>query len=386
MRLSNWLSWAGAQIRLGPTSFDAHGGRQQILTPADQEASINSTLKNYAAWIPQEKAQLEVAEAPFPEHGDGELVIRNRVVAVNPVDWKIQTNGGFNLKYPTILGEDVAGEVIKVGSKLKDQFHVGQRVISHTLGLGRGPAYGGFQLFPVLTAALTSPIPDDISFSEAAVLPLSISTAAAGLFLNSTLGLNFPELDSKRPTPPGSPALLVWGGSSSVGSTVIQLASAAGYTVITTASPSNYEYCLKLGATYVLDYHLSNIEHLLIYMLDGADVAGVYDAIGTETTVRQSAFVLDGIGGGKIASVGVAPDDLPKGVEVVRIGSGNILTEEPKVAKKIWGEYVPAALKTGQLIPSPEALVVGQGLEMVQKGLDRQKAGVSAQKVEVVLS
>ena len=394
MRLLYWLPWAGYQFENGPFSINAEGSirasGEEVLTNAKTEQSYDMNLKNFAAWIPSEKAQPKVAEAPFPEGGDEDLIIKNYVVAVNPVDWKIQSNDSFNLKYPAILGEDVAGEVLYVGSAVKNNFHVGQRVMSHALGRAKGNAYGGFQLYPVLNAATTSPIPDDISFTEAAVLPLSISTAAAGLFMNATLGLNFPKADSSSSTSLTNTkdlqTLLLWGGSSSVGSSVIQFASAAGYRVITTASPSNYEYCKDLGATYVLDYHNPDIVSILIDLLNGTNVVGAYDAIGSDTTVRQSASILHALGGGKIASVDSAPDDLFEDVTVVRIGSGNIVSQEPDVGKKIWGDYVPWALKSRKLVPSPQALVVGNGLKKVQKGLDRQKQGVSARKVEVVLA
>lgn len=349
--------------------------------------------RNYAATLPAEKAQLAVQPAPFPtSSGENELIIENQVVAVNPVDWKIQDSGGsFNISYPAVLGEDVAGKVLHVGSKIK-KFKVGDRVIAHASGLGRGSVYGGFQLYPTINAALTAVVPEYIPLESAAVLPLSISTAAAGLYLKTTLSLRYPTLtsdnrygqDSSR-----SPAtLLLWGGSSSVGSSVIQLATASGYRVVTTASPSNYAYCKSLGATYVLDYHNPDIVSIVIAVLRavGTEVVGAYDAIGSETTVRQSASILHALGGGgTIASVVSAPEDLPKGIKVARIGSGNIVSQEPEVAAKVWGEYIPAALEAGKFVPSPEPLVVGTGLQSVQKGLDRQKQGVSARKVEIVL-
>jgi NADPH:quinone reductase-like Zn-dependent oxidoreductase len=130
----------------------------------------------------------------------------------------------FNLTYPVILGEDVAGEVVEVGTKAKSKFAVGDRVMAHPLGLGNGAAYSGFQLYPVLKAATVSKIPDSLTFKEAAVLPLSTSTAAAGLFMKSTLGLNYPPVNPGRSKAVKRSALLVWGCSSSVGSSVVQLA------------------------------------------------------------------------------------------------------------------------------------------------------------------
>lgn len=333
---------------------------------------------------------MEVGEAPMPKCGSEELMIKNHVVAVNPVDWKIQSSGGFNLKYPTILGEDVAGEVLEVGSNVKSKFHAGQRVMGYTLGLGNGPAHGGFQLYPLLTASMTSVIPDDMSFTEAAVLPLSISTAAAGLFMSTALGLNCPKTDSSHSrvftNTEAIPTLLLWGGSSSVGSSVIQLACAAGYAVITTASPSNHDYCKNLGATFVVDYHNPEIISILIRLMRGRTIVGSYDAMGSDMTVRQCASVLHALGGGKIASVGTAPDDLFNDVTAARIAAGSMDDQEPEISKKIWSDYIPSALKSGKFVPSPKALVVGKGLEEVQKGLDRQKQGVSARKVEIVIA
>ena len=390
MQLLRWLSWTGYQYDTGAFS---HAG-QHNLRLQFQEVFANSLVgshntqpKNFAAVIPSSQAQLEVAEVPYPKFGNNELVIKNFAAAINPVDWKIQTTGGigFNLSYPLLLGEDVAGEVLEVGPELKGRFQVGDRVIAHPLGLEKGAAYGGFQLYPVLTAATVSKIPNELSFEEAAVLPLSISTAAAGLFMNATLGLEYPPIDSESLAyyEDGS-TLLVWGCSSSIGSSVIQLAKAAGYDVVTTASPIHHKYCKDLGASQVLDYHDKHVVNQLIALLKGKTLVGAYDAIGSDLTVRQSAAILHALGGGKIASVGLAPDVFSD-VVVTRISSGNIVSDEPEVADEIWGRYVPWALKSGKLIPSPKALVVGKGLGDVQKGLDRQKEGVSARKVVVLL-
>ncbi|KIW30908.1 uncharacterized protein PV07_02600 [Cladophialophora immunda] len=367
-------------------------------------------LVNYAAWIPAERADLVVATAPFPELSPDELVITNRAVAVNPVDWKIQASGGFGVQYPGILGEDIAGEVLEVGKNVK-RFKKGDRVIAHALGLGNGSAYGGFQLYPRVKVQTAAKIPDGMEFKAAVVLPLSISTAAAGLYLKGMLGLKYPEAKNKRAgrmwmpetgnrsedvdetikearTKKKKAVLLLWGGSSSVGSSVIQLAVASGYDVVTTSSPANYSYCKALGASLVLDYHNPDIVPILVSLLkeNGAPVAGAYDAIGTDTTVRQCAAVLHAVGGGTVASVVSTPGDLPKGVKAARISSTNVVSQEGGVvATKIWAEYVPAALKDGSLEAAPAELVVGNGLYFVQGGLDRQKSGVSARKVVITL-
>jgi len=82
-------------------------------------------------------------------------------------------------------------------------------------------------------AHLAVPIPSTLSYQDAAMLPLGLSTAARGLFQTNLLALQHPPA-----TPQASGrTLLVWGGATSAGSNAIQLAVAAGYDVVTTCSP-----------------------------------------------------------------------------------------------------------------------------------------------------
>lgn len=360
---------------------------------------------NYAAWLLAPEAPLEVATAPLPsadDLGDDEIIIKNHAAAINPVDWKIRDAppGGnrFGIAYPFVLGEDVAGEVLHVGAGAAHLFQRGDRVLGYAMALGPkgGPAYGGFQLYVRLRAAAVAKIPAGLAYERAVVLPLSVSTAAAGLYMASTLGLRLPASAAATSTrdwgkKKGKETLLLWGGSSSVGSSVVQLAAASGYTVVATASPANYGYVRSLGADYVLDYHNPDVVGILALLLrgSGARVVGAYDAIGAEATVRQAAAVLAALGrGGRVVSVGAVPEegeDLGEGVEVVRVGATGIVDAEPEVARRVWGEYVPAALESGELKPAPRETVVGRGLYYVQGALDLSKRGVSASKVVVQL-
>lgn len=64
----------------------------------------------------------------MPKAGVGQIVIRNKAIAVNPVDWKVQDYGGFFVKqWPMVLGTDVAGEVTEVGEGVEG-FEVGDRI------------------------------------------------------------------------------------------------------------------------------------------------------------------------------------------------------------------------------------------------------------------
>ncbi len=91
-------------------------------------------------------------------------------------------------------------------------------------------------------------------------MPLGLSTAACGLFMKDFLDLPFPT----TPRTVSGKTLLVWGCSTSVGCNAIQLATAAGYDVITTASPKNHEYLKRLGAVHVFDYRSATVTQNII--------------------------------------------------------------------------------------------------------------------------
>ncbi|RHZ62473.1 zinc-binding alcohol dehydrogenase family protein [Aspergillus thermomutatus] len=201
--------------------------------------------QNRAAWIVAVKAKpFRVDTAPMYKPGRGEVLIPNHAVAVNPVDWKIQESGRYLNSYPFILGRDAAGIIEDVGEGVV-RLHKGQRVIAHLHSPNSGNyAHAAYQFYSLAIEGLTASIPADISFEQAVVLPLAISTATAGLYLPEYLGLPLPSLN------PGSSGktLLIWGGASSVGATAIQLAIASGLQVIDTASSSNSGFVTSLGA------------------------------------------------------------------------------------------------------------------------------------------
>ena len=152
---------------------------------------------NTAAWINAKHAPLEVGPAPYTPPGDDQIVIRNHAVAVNPLDWIIQVAGNLAyrwLTYPTVLGSDVAGEVVEVGQAVT-RFRVGDRVLGHAVGTDKdsnSAAEGAFQHYTVVLERLAAPIPDTLPFEDAAVLPLAVSTAACGLFQTRPAGAAAP--------------------------------------------------------------------------------------------------------------------------------------------------------------------------------------------------
>ena len=120
-------------------------------------------------------------------------------------------------------------------------------------------AEGGFQLYSNSKAAKAAILPQSVSFTEGTVLPLALDTAAVGLYTPTSeggLGLQYPSL---KPSPSGK-TIFLWGGSSSVGALVTQLAVASGAKVVTTASKHNFDFCKKCGASEVsiVEHHILN--------------------------------------------------------------------------------------------------------------------------------
>lgn len=143
------------------------------------------------------------------------------------------------------------------------------------------------------------------------MLPLAISTAAAGLYLPGYLGLELPShTDStNRDTEKKKKTVLIWGGSSSVGATAIQLAHASGLNVITTASSSNFALVRDLGAVAVFDYRSETVVQNIVREVQGlgGEFVGIYDAISEEgKSLGPLAGILEGLGLDKAGGVRIA--------------------------------------------------------------------------------
>ncbi|EMC93484.1 hypothetical protein BAUCODRAFT_125342 [Baudoinia panamericana UAMH 10762] len=335
---------------------------------------------NQGAWLDGKGHKLRVAEADMPKAGPDHIVVRNHAVAVNPVDWKIQDSGYFVKTWPLILGVDVAGEVHEVGSNVT-RFKKGDRVAGHTISLmTQTPQDGGFQLYSRLVAGKAAHLPQNITFTSGAVLPLALDTAAVGLYSTggAGLGLPFPSLTPK----PSNKVIVVWGGSSSVGALAIQLAVASGAKVVTTSSSHNFDFCKSCGASETVDYKSSSVVEDVVSAVEklGGEFAGCYDAISLpDQSYKYTIPIIEKLGGGVLAVVLGPPENPPSSVKAASVFGINEMTH------KIWEEYVTPALEQGKLKCLPEPLVVGKGLESVQAGFDKNKAGVSARKVVIEL-
>ena len=353
----------------------------------------------------------DVREAPYTPAKENQIVVKNHAVAINPIDWIIQsTPPGLSfqwLKYPFIMGSDVAGEVVEIGPGVT-RFKVGDRVLGHAAGDDKSqntPAQKGFQTYTVLLTYLTSKIPNNVSYDQASVLPLGCSTAACGLFEKDQLGLQLPAAPAARST---GKTVLIWGGSTSVGVNAIQLAAAAGYEVSTTCSPRNFDLVKRLGATEAYDYNSKTIVQDLTTAMQKRTLAGALTAGrgGAEAFLQ----VFPKCTGNKVIAMAnfPMPDPMPTRFVLPKImfafvswtiahkislwrtgSSSNFIWGVPKpeggVGQAVYEQFLPQALTKGSYTCAPEALVVGHGLESLQAACDQQKKGVSAKKLVVTL-
>ncbi|KAI1098445.1 GroES-like protein [Jackrogersella minutella] len=371
---------------------------------------------NSAAWLPDKCINLQVGPAPYTPPKSGQIVVKNAALAINPVDWMKQQAGSLILGYvkmPCILGGDVAGEVVEVGSDV-ERFRVGDRVIGQAAACApnsNDPAEGAFQHYTVLREHLAAVIPDGMPYEQAVVLPLALLTAACGLFHEDFLALDPPAVPATPPS--NNRAIIITGGASSVGSNAVQLAVSAGYQVYSTASPKNFALVEKLGATQVFDYHSNALVDDLVGALQGKSVAGAF-VVG-DGAAEACTKVLRRCGGSTnkfIAFAGsITPPDAFKsllntakfmgsmglwfgqralvscftGVRTKFVEGEDICRPDNVASRLVFRDFLPKALATGQFIPAPELMVVGKGLDKIQEAMDLQMKGVSARKVVVLL-
>jgi len=229
------------------------------------------------------KSALRLAEMPIPTLRDDEVLVQVHAAGVNLLDVKIR-DGEFKLilpyRMPLILGHDVAGEVVKVGPRVR-QFKVGDEVYARPDDFRIGTFA---QFVPVKEASLALK-PKGLTMEEAASIPLVALTAWQALVEKGKL---------KK-----GQKVFVQAGSGGVGTFAIQLAKHLGATVATTTSTANVAMVKSLGADVVIDYKTQDFENVL---RDYDLVLNSQDG----KTLEKSLRVLKA--GGKLISISGPPD------------------------------------------------------------------------------
>ena len=343
-------------------------------------------MSNKAAWIKQEKARLVVDEAETPTPGANELLVKNAVIALNPVEAKIQKLAIFPLKYPSVLGGSFAGTVQEVGSAITG-FKVGDRVaVKRSAAIMPKTGSGAFQQYVLADPNTTSKLEDKTSLAAGAAAILNMATSVTALHV-------FLKLD--RPSPAGvNPAneakkILVYGGSSSVGGFAVLYAVRNGYTVITTSSPKNASTVSSLGPAKVID-HTQPSSAIVSELKEAGPYDAVFDSIGSADVSSIIGQVLQERGGVFYTSSPLfAPLELPANVER-RMESYPLALENSENAEfgrwfyATFGQFLATGATDALLAPEKLEQISG-GLEGIQSGLDKLIEGVSGKKLIVEL-
>ena len=228
---------------------------------------------------------LRVEDAPTPEPGEGEVLVRVRAAGINPVDWKTCAGEAIATRlkdsFPFIPGWDVSGVVEAVGTGVSD-FRPGDAVC----GMVRWPlGGGGYAEYVAAPAEDLVPRPGTMDDAQAAGLPLAALTAWQALF-------DAADLQAGQ-------TVLIHAAAGGVGHLAVQLAKWKGAHVTGTASARNEPFLRELGIDRVIDYNRTRFEDV------ARDVDVVLDGVGGEIQERSWSVLK---AGGMLASIRGRPD------------------------------------------------------------------------------
>lgn len=192
-------------------------------------------------------ARPEFTELPHPTVGPDEILVKVHAVGLNPIDNMIP-RGTFKplltFELPAVLGSDLAGVVVAVGSRVT-RFRPGDAIFASLFDLGRG-ALAQWVVVPEHAAALK---PASLDFVQAASIPMVALTA-------------WQAFTEHAPLAPGQ-QVFIPAGSGGIGSFAIQLANHLGASVATSTSTANVEWVRQLGADVVIDYTQQEFDAVL---------------------------------------------------------------------------------------------------------------------------
>jgi NADPH:quinone reductase-like Zn-dependent oxidoreductase len=234
--------------------------------------------------------KLELIEHDVPPVAPDGVLVRIKAAGVNPVDTKIR--GGYMAQalpfhFPVILGWDAAGVVEKVGPAVT-WFKPGDKVYGYVRR--HHLEYGTYAEYTTAPEGFFAHMPSELSFEEAAALPLVALTGHQSL---EALGLR------------GGESLFVGGGSGGVGHVAIQLAVARGARVVATASKGNHDFLRELGAE-PLDYHSDDLPARVRDLLADSGTDAAFDLFSGDAREQAFASLRPG---GRLVSIARPPPE-----------------------------------------------------------------------------
>jgi len=204
---------------------------------------------------------LQVMDLPTPSIKTNELLVQVHATSVNPIDWKIRT-GMLQLltgyKFPLVLGFDISGEVVDVGTAVT-RFQPGDQIYACLDNL-TGGAYADYAVVSDKAACLK---PEKLCHKEAAAVPLAGLTALQALRDEGKIQSGY--------------SVLINGASGGVGSFAVQIAKAFSTQVTGVCSGKNKEFVENLGADRVIDYTQQD------FTQDTAKYDIIFDGVGNQS-------------------------------------------------------------------------------------------------------
>ena len=316
------------------------------------------------------------------------VLVDVKAVALNPTDWKHVYGDGLNIA-GLLSGCDYAGVVADVGPDCQKAWKKGDRICGFAHGGNMlQPEDGAFAEKIVARSGAQMRIPKSMSFEDAAGMGVAALTVGQGLY--QEMGLNWPNNPIKN-----DEWILIYGGSSGMGTVGIEFMKLSGYKVVTTCSPRNFDMVKSFGADEVLDYNdPQSVDK--IKQLTNNNLKLSWDTIGVDSSAEFCGKVL--AAGGRHGIIGPAK---PQRSDItVTFSLGYTAAGEP-VKKSFaefgaekttrdyewmikWIELVDGLLAQGKVKPHPTK--VTQGLENVIEGMHMLKDNkVSGQKLVYTL-
>ena len=211
------------------------------------------------------KGPVSLERMPLPSMNPNEVRVKIKAASINPIDFKIR-DGSLKMllsyQFPLILGNDFAGEVSEVGENVTD-FKVGDKVY----GRPRKSKIGTFADYISINAEEIAPMPQGLSYEEAASIPL--------VGLTSYQAIN--EVIKAKP----GDKVLIQAGSGGVGSFAIQYAKAIGLYVATTGSDRGEKLIKSLNPDEFINYKEQDFSKVL------KDFDGVFDTLGGDNLEKS---------------------------------------------------------------------------------------------------
>jgi NADPH:quinone reductase-like Zn-dependent oxidoreductase len=271
---------------------------------------------------------LRIAEVDKPAPNPDEVLVKVLGASVNAADWHMlrgkplfsrATLGLLRPKHQ-ILGVDIAGQVVAVGGGTTG-FKAGDEVYGNLLDHG----YGGFADFVAVPEGVLASKPVNLSFEEAAAVPMAAVTALQGLRRHGDLQ-------------PGQ-RVLINGATGGVGSFAVQLAKAAGAEVTAVTSTPNLELVRSLGADHVVDYTTTD------FVASGRRYDRILDTVGNRSVRDLRRSLAEG---GKAAVTGFT--SVRKLLGVSLRGGKDVAQVQAHVTTKDL-ELLTALIEAGKLCP-----------------------------------